>query len=284
MARIAVLGLGAMGRRMAQRLVLAGHDLRVWSRSGLPGEAEALRGCACSTPGEAVEGVDVAIAVVTDDEASRQVWQRGALAGLKSGALAIESSTISPAWARELAAQARAVGARFLDAPVVGSRPQAEAGTLAFLVGGEPDDVARARPVLLAMGSAIHALGATPRGAVAKLAVNALFAAQVALVAELLGAARASGLETPALLEVLGSLPVLSPAAKAAGSAIVAGRFEPQFPIALVAKDLRYAVAAAEAGSAPLPLTQRLRELFERAEASGLGAENITAIAKLYHA
>ena len=283
--RIGWLGLGAMGRRMARRLIAAGHDVTVWSRSGAPPELPELRERFRKTPREAVTDVDVAIAMVTDDEASRRVWldpRDGALAGLSRGALVVESSTISPAWALALASNVVAHGASFLDAPVVGSRPQADAGALVYLVGGRAEDVARARPVLSAMGNAVHPMGATPNGALAKLAVNTLFSAQVALLGELIEASRRSGLDVGVLLEMMATLPVSSPAAKVAGAAILMRRFEPMFPIALVAKDLRYALAAAHGSGASLPLTERVVEILERAVAHGFEAENITAVAKLH--
>jgi 3-hydroxyisobutyrate dehydrogenase len=285
MNRIAFLGLGAMGRRMVLRLVSAGHEVVAWSRSGLPAELAGVGLAKATTPREAAAAADVVIAMVTDDDASCDVWTRphdGALAGLRTDALAIETSTLRPAWTTALAAKVGARGGRFLEAPVVGSRPQADAGALVFLGGGAASDLDQARSVLLAMGSAVHHVGPVGAAAHAKLLVNALFGVQVALVGELLGFARRAGLAESLLVELLGSLPVTSPAAKAALAAMAAGRFEPQFPIALVAKDFGYAVAAAEALAAPLPITQRAGELFARAAATELGAENITAITKTY--
>ena len=274
-----------MGKRMARRLVAAGYDLTVWSRSGVPADAPDLRERARPTVREAVRGAAIAIAMVEDDEASRRVWldpEDGALAELAPGSLAIDSSTISPDFAAAVSTRATAARVAFLDAPVVGSRPQAEAGALVFLVGGAESDVARARPLLLAMGSAVHELGPTPHGARAKLAVNTLFSAQVALLGELLAANAVAGLAPMRLMDVLSVLPVTSPAAKLAGAAICAQHFVPQFPIALVAKDLRYAVAAASSVGARVPVTSALAEIFAQAKATGLARENITAVSKLY--
>lgn len=285
MPRIAVLGLGEMGRRMARRLLDLGYDLVVWSRSGVPEAAPRLRERAAPSPRAAAHAAEVIIAMVTDDAASRAVWtdpQTGALAALRPGAIAIESSTLTPAWVASLAERVRATGAEFLDAPVVGSRLQAEAGALIHLVGGTPATLERAREVLQALGSAAHHLGPTPSGAMMKLVVNSLFSAQVALLAELLGLARRARLDLGTAFAALGSLPVLSPAAKAAGATMLAARFEPMFPIELVDKDLRYALAAGESVGSELPVTQRTAELFARARAQGLGSENLTALAKLF--
>ena len=284
MERIAWLGLGSMGRRMAQRLITGGHEVTVWTRSGA---VHPLRAHARTTAREAVRGADVVFAMLADDDASREVWldrETGALAAMASGAIVVESSTLSPTFTRELAARAAEHGCGFVDAPVVGSRPQAEAGSLVHLVGGEPADVTRIRPLLAALGSAVHVLGASPNGMRAKLVVNALFAAQIALLGELLGTAGLGGLDPLALMEVLGTLPVTSAAAKLAGAAMCASRFDPLFPVALAAKDLRYAVAAAKALGAELPVTERVAEVFARADHAGLSADNLTAVAKLYRA
>lgn len=283
--RIAVLGLGAMGRRMAMRLMEAGHDVVVWNRSGVPAEVPGLRERGVRSPRVAADGADVVIAMVTDDEASQAVWQdaeAGALLGLRPGAIAIESSTLTPAWVSTLAERVRATGAEWLDAPVMGSRPQAEAGALVHLVGGAAEVVEQARPILAAMSSAVLHVGPTPSGAVTKLLANALFGVQVAVIAELLGFASKAGLDGAAVLEALGQLPITSPAAKAAAAGMLADRFEPMFPTSLVAKDFRYVLATAEANRAELPVARAASTLLEDALARGLGNQNLTAVARLY--
>lgn len=285
MSHIAFLGLGAMGRRMAARLADAGHDLTVWSRSGVPEDLPALRAKLAPSPREAARDADVVFSMVADDEASRAVWtdpDAGALASLRPAAIAVESSTLGPAWVADLGARVRAAGADFLDAPVVGSRPQADAGALAFLAGGAPEAVDRVRPLLLTMGNVVHHAGPTPAGAMLKLLVNALFVTQVASLAELLALAGRAGLEVGRALEIMGALPVASPAAKAAGAAMLAGRFEPAFPLALAEKDVRYTLALGASFDSELPLSQGSAGVLCRAVEAGLGAENLTAIAKLY--
>lgn len=281
--KVAFLGLGAMGRRMARRLSDAGVALTVWSRSG---STRSELPCATHAPtiAEAVAGADVVMAMVRDDVASREVWlgPGGAIAHLRAGAIAIEHSTLGPAWVTDLATALQAVGARFVEAPVVGSRPQAEAGALVFLAGGSGETLARVGPLLARMGSAVHHVGDTPAGAHAKLIVNTLFAVQVAALAELFGFATKAGLDARALLDVLSGLPVLSAAAQGAAAGMVAGAFGPMFPVELVSKDLRYAVAAAETAGGRLPLGESAREVFDAGIAACLGDENLTAVAKLY--
>ena len=279
---IAFLGLGAMGSRMAARLLAAGHTLTVWNRSPAPAQALAGQGARlAATPAEAVADAAVAIAMVRDDEASRRVWLApdGALAALPPGAVGVESSTLSPAWVGELAGAFAARGIGFLDSPVAGSRPQAEAGALIHLVGGEAAALETARPALEATGSAVHHLGPAGSGAAMKLVVNGLFGIQVAALAELLAAARAMGLDPARAAAVLGETPTLSPAAKNAAQGMLARAFAPAFPVELVEKDFGYLTAAATAGA---PLAEATREVMRRAAAAGLARENLTAVAKLY--
>lgn len=278
---VSILGLGAMGARMAARLLDAGHTLTVWNRTSARADALAARGARpAATPRDAAAGAELVIACVTDDAASHAVWHGpdGALAGLGRGAIAVESSTLTVGSVNRLAEAVADAGAAFLDAPVAGSRPQAEGGTLVYLVGGDARTLDRARPVLGAMGGAVHHVGPTGHGAAMKLAVNALFAIQVAAVGEWFAALRAAGLDRDRIVDVLSAVPVTSPAAAGALGAIARGAFDPLFPIDLVEKDLGYAVELAEEA----PSTAAARALFARAQAEGLGDRNITAVATLF--
>jgi 3-hydroxyisobutyrate dehydrogenase len=281
--RIAVLGLGAMGSRMALRLLRAGHAVRVFNRSSAPVLDLAAAGAtACATPRAAAEGAEAVIAMLRDNEASHGVWcddQDGALRALGADSIAIESSTLTPRWVRELAGKVKATGAAFLDAPVVGSRPQADAGQLTHLVGGDAGDLGRARNVLAAIGGAVHHVGPVGAGATLKLAVNALFGIQVAAIAEILALLHRSDGDIAAMGEALAALPVISPAGKSALALIQAKSDAPLFPIDLVEKDFAYALD--QPGTA-LPMTKAGHACFATAKAQGLAALNITAIARLY--
>jgi 3-hydroxyisobutyrate dehydrogenase len=284
--KVAVLGLGAMGARMARRLIEAGHDVTVYNRNSERATPLVDAGARwASTPREAASGREVVIAMVRDDDASRAVWldpQTGALRALAPGAVAVECSTLTPGWSRRLAAAATEAGRRVLEAPVVGSRPQAEAGQLAILAGGDAETLEAARPALDALAGAVHHVGPVGAGATMKLVVNTLFAAQVALFGELLGVCRAAGITAGSALEVLGALPVTSPALKGVGGLVVAGKFAPMFPIELVEKDLGYLVATAEAADCDAPTSRAVREVYDRARDAGLSDENIAAVVKLF--
>jgi 3-hydroxyisobutyrate dehydrogenase len=183
MANISILGLGAMGSRMATNLMRAGHAVAVWNRD--PEKAVQLVASGAkhaSSPRAAAAGADAVIAMVRDNAASRAVWldpSTGALAGMARGAMAM-SSTLTVNWVGEPGAAAAKLGIAFLDAPVAGSRPQAEAGQLIYFVGGEASAFARAEPLLKAMGAVVHHAGAVGSGAGVKLMVNALFGIQLA--------------------------------------------------------------------------------------------------------
>lgn len=279
-SRIAVLGLGAMGQRMAARLLAAGRAVTVRNRSPGPLAALQAQGARVApTPREAAEAADVVIAMLRDDPASEQVWldpATGAALGLRPHALAVECSTLSPSWVARLRA---ALPVPLIDAPVAGSRPQAEAGQLIFMAGGDPAHIERLRPLWLAMGSAVHAVGASGSGAALKLAVNSLFAVQVVAMAEALALLRSQGLSLPAALDILKAMPVTSPAAAGAAALMLAQADAPQFPVALVAKDLAYAL---QAHPAPLPLLAATHERFAAAQAAGWGGEHLVAVRKLY--
>lgn len=284
MTRIAFLGLGAMGARMAARLIGAGHGVTVWNRTPERAAPLVAMGAAlAASPRAAASGAEVVIAMLRDDAASAAVWldpETGAFAGMGAGSLGIEASTLTPAHVRAL--HQAAGGAGFIDAPLAGSRPQAEAGQLIFMAGGAADLVARAEPVLLAMGGAVHHAGAAGAGAGAKLMVNALFAAQVAVMAELIGLARRLGLDPARAMEIIGATPVASPALKGAAAAMLARSFAPAFPISLVAKDMAMTMTTARAVSADLPLTAATLGAYEGAVASGFGESNITGILQRY--
>jgi 3-hydroxyisobutyrate dehydrogenase len=266
--KITVLGQGAMGSRLANRLAQAGHDITRWNRTG-----------ATQSPRDAVADADIVFAMLRDDEASRAVWldaATGALAGLKPSALAVESSTLSVDYVRELASIMQAKGRSFVDAPVLGSRPQAEAGQLVFLLGGDAALVAQLEPVLAPVSAARLHAGPVGAGAALKLIANSLFGIQVAAVAELLGRMPALGLDPAAAIGLLGQTPVLSPAGKGAAALMLADKREPLFPIDLVAKDFRYAL------DGNMPMTRAALSVFETASQNGLAQANLTAVSSLY--
>lgn len=282
MQRVAILGLGIMGAGMAANWLARGFELSVWNRT--PAKAQALAGKgarAAATPREAAAGADFIFAMVADDDASRSVWlgADGALAGARSGAIGIESSTLTPDWVRELGRHAHGKSVGFLDAPVGGSREAAESGNLRFFVGGEPQTFEAARPALAAVGGKMDLLGPIGAGATWKLINNQLAAAQVAALAEALEVARKAGFKNEQISDlILGGAPA-SPIVKLKLPRMLARDFErADFSLSLMLKDARYAVALAEALGAPAGMIEGAAKAFARAEAKGLGAKDIAAV------
>lgn len=285
MAKIAVVGLGAMGSRMAINLVKAGHEVSVWNRS-----PEAVSGLvaggarSAATPKDAATGAEFVMAMLRDNDASRTVWldsETGAMRGMSDDAIAIESSTLSADWIRELGTRMSEAGRSFLEAPVVGSTPQAEGAQLTYFVGGEAAIFERALPVLKAMGSSIQHVGPLGSGAVTKLATNTLLGVQVTVLAELIGMLKRSDSDVPRVLEVLAATPAWSAVAGRVSSLMLAGNFAPQFPIELIEKDFGYALRLAGSGSAA-PTIAAARGVFRAAIEQGFGDENMTGVVKLF--
>lgn len=285
MTNIAVLGLGAMGSRMATNLIKAGHNVTVWNRSPAAAQPLVTLGAhQASTPKEAALGADFVMAMVRDDQASRQVWldpDCGALAGMRAGAVAIESSTLTPNWIRELGNRASEQSVALLEAPVSGSTPQAESAQLVYLIGGEADILSRAKPLLEAMGSSIHHVGALGSGALAKLCTNTLLGIQVTVLAELIGMLEHSGADIAKVLDAVSATPVWSVVAGRISGSMQAGKFAPQFPIELIEKDFGYTLQAAGSDQ-QAPTIAAARGVFRAGLDQNLGQENMTAVVKLF--
>ncbi|MFY3383895.1 NAD(P)-dependent oxidoreductase [Paracidovorax sp. MALMAid1276] len=286
MQHIAFLGLGAMGTRMATQLVKAGHRVTVWNRN--PAKAAPLLtvGAAlAATPRDAAQGADIVISMVTDDAAARAVWldgATGAVAGLRPGAIAVECSTVTPGWVRQLAEAAQSRSAQMLDAPVAGSRPQAEVAQLILMVGGEADTLEQARPVLGAMAAKVLHVGAIGQGAVLKLAANALFAAQLLSLAELLGFLARNGCPAAQAADLLAEFPIVAAPVAGAARMMAAGNTTPLFTIDLIEKDLAYLLDTGRVSGADLPGASAARAAFQRAQQRSLGSAHVSGIAAVF--
>jgi 3-hydroxyisobutyrate dehydrogenase len=283
MQRVALLGLGVMGAGMASNWLAKGFALSVFNRTPARAEALAAKGArVAATPREAAGGADFIFAMVADDAASRSVWlgADGALEGAKRGAVAVESSTLTPDWVRELARHAEAMGCGFLDAPVGGSRQAAESGDLRFFAGGEPATFEAARPALSAVGSKLDLLGPVGAGATWKLINNQLVASQTAALAEALAVAEKAGFEKARISELILAGAAASPIVKVKLKRMLEQDFEPaDFALRLMLKDARYATALAQSLVAPADVISGAAKAFARAEAKGLGDKDFAAVA-----
>lgn len=286
MSQVTVLGMGAMGSRMALSLLKAGHKVTVWNRNLDKTKSVVQAGAiVAETPRAAVKDAELVISMVRDDEASKRIWleaETGAMKGLSRNTIAIESSTLTVAWTKELGQECQDRGIAFLDAPVAGTLPQADAAQLIYFVGGDIEVFHKAQPILQTMGSRIHHAGAVGSGMTIKLAVNALFGIQVSALGELISLIKGCGLDEIKAVEILTTTPVCSPAAKGAAAGILSRNFSPLFPIELVEKDLSYAVKTAQDHDGKLPIAAATQATFQDAIAEGYGTDNITGIAQLY--
>ena len=285
MSKVAFLGLGAMGSRMAANLLKVGHALTVWNRE--PGAADKLVGMgakAAGTPREAAQGNEFVIAMVSDDEASRQVWldaKVGALAGMKANAIAIESSTLTPAWVLELAAAVNSSGVKLLDAMVSGSTPQAESAQLIFLVGGDAESLRRAESLFMNLGSSVEHAGPVGSGALAKLATNTLMGVQLSALAELIGMLKKQGANAKQVLNAVSATAMWNPHLTRDMNSMLSGDFAKEFPVRLLEKDLNYTVKTG-GGNTSMPTVSAVRDVFQRAIDKNLGNRNMTAVVQLF--
>jgi 3-hydroxyisobutyrate dehydrogenase-like beta-hydroxyacid dehydrogenase len=284
--KIAVLGLGAMGSRMAARWLDAGYEVVVWNRTAEKAGSLASAGTkVAATPLEAASGAEAVVSMVRDNEASRSVWldsETGALKGMQPDSIAIESSTLMPDWIRDLADAITGSGVRFIEAPVLGTRPQAEGGQLVYLIGGERDDLEKSRSLFEVTSGAIHYVGPTGMAAAMKLAVNALYGTQVAIWAEILAMLGQNEIDAASAVEVLNTLPTTSPALQMAGKMMAARNYTPMFPIELVAKDFDYARRLAESAGLNTPVLEAVGSTYSAAKDKGHGDDNIVGIRQLY--
>jgi 3-hydroxyisobutyrate dehydrogenase len=219
--------------------------------------------------------------MVADDAVSRGVWTGpdGALGGLKRGAIAIESSTLTPGWVTELASLVRAKGGDLLDAPVGGSRAAANDGKLVFFVGGDAATLAKARPVLEAVGQAVNYLGPTGAGATWKLINNIMGAAHLAVVSEALALAAKAGIDLAQAAELIKTGVSASPMVLNKIGRISERRYDaPDFLLKLMLKDVGYAEALAKSFGLKLDMVPATGEVYRRGGAKGLGELDVAAI------
>ena len=278
---VAILGLGTMGAGMAANLLKAGFPLTAYNRT--PAKAQALidEGARfASTPAQAAKGASFIISMLSDDSASRNVWlgEEGALKAADKDAILIESSTVSPTWIAELGALAAQHGVHLLDAPVTGSRTQAAAGQLSFLVGGEAKPLEAATPILKAMSKEIVHMGPVGSGTKMKLINNFLCGVQIASLAEGLAWIERSGLDREKALSVLKSGAPGSPLLGALSARMVSQDYSVNFLLSLMTKDLLYAQNEAARNDVDLTTAATARSLFDTAIAQGLGDKDMSSV------
>jgi 3-hydroxyisobutyrate dehydrogenase len=267
---------------MAANLARAGFDVSVWTRTG--GKAERFASehgvRAAATPAEAAEGADAMVSIVPDTPEVEAILfgDGGAAAALAPGALVVDMSTIAPSAAVRIAERLEGAGFDFLEAPVSGSRPKAEDGTLTIMAGGPERAFERARPLFDILGERIVLVGPQGHGQLAKLLTNVMGAVNAAALAESVVAVRAAGIDPDAFLEVAAGSAGNSAMVTLKGRPMFDESFEPLFKLEHMLKDIRHCLAEAEALGVELRLGALAETLYAKAAAEGHGEEDFAAV------
>jgi 3-hydroxyisobutyrate dehydrogenase-like beta-hydroxyacid dehydrogenase len=278
--KIGFVGLGNMGGNMAARFLAAGYPVYGEERSRAHAEGLVHDGLQwCDTPKQVAEAVEIVFTSVPDDDVLDAVASGpdGILAGLAAEQIWVDMSTVSPRASRELAERVRAQGAAMLDAPVSGSVPQVQSGTLTIMVGGDRQAYARVEPVLRELGAPTR-VGENGQGLVLKLAINISLAVQMLAFAEGLLLAERSGIDRRLAIEVMTQSPIGSPMLKARAGLLLELPDEAWFSIGLMQKDVALALDAGRGLPVPMPSAATADQMLTVARAMGYEKRDLAGL------
>jgi 3-hydroxyisobutyrate dehydrogenase-like beta-hydroxyacid dehydrogenase len=280
--RVGFLGLGIMGSRMAANVAHAGFPLTVWTHT--PGKAERWASehdaKAVATPADVARDSDIVVSMLVDGDqvATVLLGQDGVISGAHDGLLCVDMSTIAPPQSRRIGAALHERGVRMLDAPVTGSSPRAEDGSLTIMVGGEREDFERARALLEAMGKVIAHVGELGQGEMLKVINNALGAANAAALAEALLLAASTGIDLDAFVEIVSSGSGASVQLDLKSGAMREHDYTTLFKTAHMLKDVRLCLEEAQTAGVPFPSAGHARDLLTATMGRGHGEHDYAAI------
>jgi 3-hydroxyisobutyrate dehydrogenase-like beta-hydroxyacid dehydrogenase len=280
MTTIGFIGLGTMGAPLAGRL-LDGNQVYGTNRTQAKAASLIEQGLIWrDTPREVAAAADVVVSMVTDDTALAAITDGpdGVLAGLRPGAVYVEMSTVSPRASRELAARVSTVGATMIDAPVSGSVPSAQTGTLAIMVGGPDTAFHIAEPLLNRLGSTVTHVGGNGQGLLLKLAINISLAMQMLAFSEGLLLAERGGIDPKLAAETMAASSIGSPMLRTRAPLVLDLPEQAWFDMRFMHKDIRLALAAAHDGDVPLPAATTADAVLSRAEQLGYGHRDIAGL------
>ena len=279
---VGFVGLGMMGSRMAANLARAGYEVAVYNRTSEKAEAWVAEhgGRFAATPRDAAEGAAAVITMVVDGPQVEQalLGEDGAALGAAAGTLMIDMSTIAPADARRIGAALAERELPFVDAPVSGSSPKAQDGTLTIMAGGSEADVGRARPYFDAMGDVIVHVGALGQGQLVKVIANAVGAVNLATLAQALVVGKAAGVDLPSLVSVFGKSSAASAMVALKAEPMLEHDYTPLFRLEHMLKDMAICMDESEAAGVPFPAAALARELYTAAMGRGHGEEDFCAV------
>ena len=280
--RVGFVGLGIMGSRMAANLARAGHELTVFNRTRATAEAWVAEhgGTVAGSPAEVGAASDIVISMVVDGAQVREVLlgESGVAQGAQPGTLCVDMSTIAPHQTRAIGAELAASDVSLLDAPVTGSSPKAQDGTLTIMAGGRAEDFERARPLFDVMGQLVVHAGPLGDGEIVKIINNAVAAANCATLAEALLVGEATGIDLDALVAVMGK--------GSGGSAMLDLKAEPMrahdyttlFKLEHMLKDVRLCLEEAQAAEVPFAAAAHARDVLVAAMARGHADDDFVAL------
>jgi 3-hydroxyisobutyrate dehydrogenase-like beta-hydroxyacid dehydrogenase len=284
--RVGFIGLGIMGSRMAANLRRAGHDLTVYNRTRATAEAWAAEhgAAVAATPAEAGAAADVVITMVVDGDQVSEVLlgPRGVAEGAAPGTLCVDMSTIAPSQTRAIGSALAERGLSLLDAPVTGSAPRAEDGTLTIMAGGEPEDFERAQPLLEAMGELVLHVGPLGQGEMLKLVNNAVAAANAATLAQALVVAKATGVDLKALVAVMGAGSGGSTMLTLKAGPMLEHDYTTLFKLEHMLKDVRLCLEEGQTAGVPFPVAAATREALNAAMGRGHGDDDFAAVLEAF--
>lgn len=278
---LAFLGLGSMGRLMAARLLEAGYPLAVWNRTAGRGDEFVQRGARRgATPADAAAQARIIFLMVADPGAVEGVLlgDEGVLRGVSRDATVVNCSTVGPEDARTFAANCAAAGARYVDAPVLGSLNQARTGALVALAGGDADVITEVEPVLRVLAKQVVRAGTVGEGSALKLIMNLLVGGITELLAESITRAERAGLARDVVRETLLGSVLASPFVGYKAPQLFDRQFAPLFTTQLMLKDLNLLLHFAADLGVALPATSVIRDVYVKAVAAGHGEEDFAAV------
>ena len=279
---VGFIGLGIMGKPMAENLIEAGHDLVAYNRTRE--KAEELDGATVAeTPKAVAEQSDIIITMLPDSPQVEEVLagEDGVLEGVKEGALVVDMSTISPVVTEELADKAQERGASMLDAPVSGGDVGAIDGTLSIMVGGSEEDFERVLPLFEVMGKTVTHVGPVGTGQVVKAANQIVVALTIEAVSEALVLGSKAGVSPEKILDVLGGGLAGNKVMEVKREKMLDHSFDPGFRVELHHKDLGIALAAGREYGVALPVTAVVDQMFETLKMLGRGGQDHSALLTL---
>ncbi|MBP1967579.1 NAD(P)-binding domain-containing protein [Paenibacillus aceris] len=285
MKRIGFIGLGTMGKPMAANLIQKGFMVTVYNRTAEKADELARLGAeVTSTPAEVARHSDVLFTMLSNDAALLDVFysEQGILSGLHPALTIIDSSTVSPQTSQKLAEELASHFVDFLDAPVTGSKPHAEEGSLTFMVGGSQEVFKEQEQLFLALGRKALYLGPSGSGSYAKLAHNTMVGINLVGLAEGLSIASKAGVNLAQFLEIVRSGGANSKMVDLKGDKILNRDFSNQFSLKLMLKDLLIAQGLASEFKLPTPLLQTTASLFQMGLSKGLGDEDMSSVIQCY--